>query len=225
MKFQLFTNEHFFIIGLTLFLSLFFVWVGRKYEKSRDTLRWFFGILLLTNMVVYQTYRYQTGLWEVRHDLPLELCNLANILTALALLLKRRGMAEIAWCWVMTGTLNGLITPDFMGVFPEVPYVSFFIGHAGLIIATSFLVFGMKLYPQKGSWLRVVAASQIYFALAFSVNKIIGSNYGYLMHKPEGGSAMDFFGPYPYYLITLECLGALLFFLVLLPFRKKQNSN
>jgi len=45
------------------------------------------------------------------------------------------------------------------------------------------------------------------------------------MHKPEGGSAMDFFGPYPYYLITLECLGALLFFLVLLPFRKMRHSN
>jgi hypothetical integral membrane protein (TIGR02206 family) len=81
------------------------------------------------------------------------------------------------------------------------------------------------MYPQKGSWLRVVLASQVYFALAFSVNKIIGSNYGYLMHKPEGGSAMDFFGPYPYYLITLECLGAVLFFLVLLPFRKMQKQH
>jgi hypothetical integral membrane protein (TIGR02206 family) len=225
MKFQLFTNEHFFIIGLTIFLSLFFVWVGRKYDKSREILRWFFGILLLTNMIVYQFDRFQLGYWNSNEDLPLDLCDLANILTAFALLLKRRGMAEIAWCWVMTGTLNGLITPDFNGVFPQVPYMSFFIGHAGLIIATSFLVFGMKLHPIKGAWLRVVLASQVYFAVAFSVNKIIGSNYGYLMHKPEGGSAMDFFGPYPYYLITLECLGALLFFLVLLPFRKMRHSN
>ena len=45
------------------------------------------------------------------------------------------------------------------------------------VIATSFLVFGMKLYPQKRSWLRVVAASQIYFTLAFSVNKIISYWY------------------------------------------------
>ena len=125
MKFQLFTNEHFFIIGLTIFLSLFFIWVGRKYDKSREILRWFFGILLLSNMVVYQTYRYQTGLWEVRHDLPLELCNLANILTALALLLKRRGMAEIAWCWVMTGTMNGLITLEPDGGDPPDPYTLF----------------------------------------------------------------------------------------------------
>jgi uncharacterized membrane protein YwaF len=43
------------------------------------------------------------------------------------------------------------------------------------------------------------------------------------MHKPEGGSDMDFLGPYPYYLITLEGLGALLFFLVLLPFRRRKS--
>lgn len=225
MKFPVFSTEHFIILAATLFLAIFFPrWMNRR-NKGVDFFRLLFGYLLIANHLFYQSYRIATGLWDVHNDLPLELCNWANIITGIALITKNVRLAEIAWCWVMTASVNGVITPDFTGQFPEVPYITFFIGHAGLVIATVYLVYVVKLYPQRGSWKRVMFFSQIYFFSAIAVNLVLKSNYGYMMGTGSTDNAMKFFGPFPYNILSLELVAALAFYLILLPFRNKNLAN
>jgi len=55
------------------------------------------------------------------------------------------------------------------------------------------------------------------------INFAIGSNYFYTRQKPPGGSLLDFFGPWPFYILVVEVLAMILFVLAYLPFYKKEN--
>jgi uncharacterized membrane protein YwaF len=81
---------------------------------------------------------------------------------------------------VMTGSVNALITPQLDNTFPEVPFIYFVIGHTGLITAVCTVVYGLNIRPRPGAWLRVMAASQIYFLSAIAVNSLTNANYGFL---------------------------------------------
>ena len=176
------------------------------------------ALVLLLNWLIYQGYRMMSGFWELKYDLPLELCNWAVFITAAALWYKRQRWAELAFFWVMAGSIHGIITPDIHEAFPHLTYLTFVIGHGGLVLGVMYAVFGLQLKPQKGAWLRVMAASQIYMAVAMLFNWWTSANYGYLMQKPTGGSFLDLLHDWPYYLLELELIGAISYGLLYLPF-------
>ncbi|MGB1121801.1 MAG: TIGR02206 family membrane protein, partial [Saprospiraceae bacterium] len=57
-----------------------------------------------------------------------------------------------------------------------------------------------------------------FFIFLMSINYLIGSNYGYTMSKPPNGSLLDFFGPWPLYIIVATCIAFPFFFLLYFPF-------
>ncbi len=60
---------------------------------------------------------------------------------------------------------------------------------------------------------------QAYALLAYGLDAAFGWNYGYMLHKPEGASLYDYLGPWPWYLLSLEAIGLVNFWLLDLPFR------
>jgi len=183
------------------------------------------ALLLIINYIVYIIYRIQQGYWELRYDLPMELCNWSAIVTSLALITHNRTQAELSYFWVMSGSIQGVITPDLSTGFPHLYFFIFFIAHSGLVAATMFLVFGLKFYPRKGSVLRAILWIEIYFITTFAVNLALKANYGYLMGKPQNGSALDYLGEWPYYLIAMQIIGLSAFVLLYLPFFILNKKN
>jgi uncharacterized membrane protein YwaF len=55
------------------------------------------------------------------------------------------------------------------------------------------------------------------------VDGITGWNYGYLCRKPAETSLLDWLGPWPWYLLSLECIALGTFFLLDLPWRQKRS--
>jgi uncharacterized membrane protein YwaF len=49
-------------------------------------------------------------------------------------------------------------------------------------------------------------------------NWITDGNYLFICHKPENGSIMDFFGPWPWYILVLEVVGIVSFYIYYAPF-------
>jgi hypothetical integral membrane protein (TIGR02206 family) len=59
--------------------------------------------------------------------------------------------------------------------------------------------------------------------MAAAVNLLTGSNYGFLRSNPALASLLDLLGPWPWYILWLEVLAVLLFTLLYLPFRPREN--
>ena len=55
------------------------------------------------------------------------------------------------------------------------------------------------------------------------LNWLLHTNYGYFNGPPDAPSLLDYMGPWPWYLFTLQAVALLFFFLLLLPFRKRSG--
>jgi hypothetical integral membrane protein (TIGR02206 family) len=221
------SSEHWIIIFLTVVMSVYVAHVGRHDETGRRSRRlaWFLGIGMIVNYALYVFYRVKEGYWEIRYDLPMEFCNWSAIATSMALLTRNRLAAELSYFWVITGSINGLITPDLDSGFPHLRFFMFFTGHCGLIVACTFAIFGLRMYPRRGAVLRAFLFSELYLIVTLAVNLLVNGNYGYLMAKPTAGSLLDYLGAWPGYLIHLQWIILLLFGLAYLPFYRMYSRQ
>ncbi|MFM7770440.1 MAG: TIGR02206 family membrane protein, partial [Bacteroidota bacterium] len=169
---KIFSTEHLLVICITLLLCIVIPFIVSKKPHVHKPFSVIVGSILLLNIVVYQVYRIRTGYWGADNDLPMHLCAWANVITAIALFTRNTTLSAIAWCWVMMGSINGLITPQLENPFPEIPYIYFVIGHSGLMIAVSTLVYGIKIKPTRYAWVKVVLFSQVYFFSALLANSL-----------------------------------------------------
>ena len=163
-RFPYWELEHGLIVFLTIALPLISIrWAKTASDRNKDLLGRVLGVMLVLNWLAYQVYRILLGYWSVQYDLPMELCNWAIFFTAIALWVKKQWMAEVAYFWVMAGSVHGIITPDIHQPFPHFTYITFMIGHTGLVWSVLYLVGGLKIQPAAGAVWRALGFSQIYF--------------------------------------------------------------
>jgi len=60
--------------------------------------------------------------------------------------------------------------------------------------------------------------------VAFLTNLTVGTNFGFLMHKPSEASLLDMMPAWPFYILLMICIAGLMFFLLGLPFRKLEQK-
>ena len=60
---------------------------------------------------------------------------------------------------------------------------------------------------------RVWGITNLYAALMLLLNHLWGTNYGYLAHKPSQASLLDYCGPWPWYLLSMEVVALGFFFI------------
>ncbi len=61
----------------------------------------------------------------------------------------------------------------------------------------------------------------IFAGIVFKINEILGTNYMYINYKPAFSSPLDFFGPWPHYIIIVEIIYVVFGIICWLPFKKK----
>lgn len=159
------------------------------------------------------------------NSLPFYLCDVVAIVLAVALITRRQRWAEIGYLWGLAGTAQGLLTPTLYFDWTSPEYFAFFAEHGGVPVAAITLVWGMGLRPQPGAFRRVVGWSWVYMAGVGLLNFPLGTNYGFLRHKPAVASLFDLMGPEPWYLLTLQAIAFSLYALLLLPFRKDFRAS
>jgi hypothetical integral membrane protein (TIGR02206 family) len=160
-----------------------------------------------------------TGEWRATLNLPLQLSDAVTFVAIAALWRPRPRLAELLWFWALTASLQAVLTPDLGADFPELLYWTFFITHAGAVVAAVLLVVGRRITPREGAVGRAFGATLVVAAAAAVANVVTGGNYMWLREKPDSASLLDVMGPWPWYIVTAAVLALVLFTLLDLPFR------
>jgi hypothetical integral membrane protein (TIGR02206 family) len=127
---------------------------------------------------------------------------------------------EFVYLAGLGGSGMALLTPDLWSPLVSYPSIYFFLAHGGVVIAIVALVFGYQITLRRGTVWRVFGWLNVYAAIVGSFNLVFNTNYFYLCSKPANSSILDFFGPWPIYVIVSELFALVMFALLWLPLRR-----
>ncbi|MFP4056621.1 MAG: TIGR02206 family membrane protein [Candidatus Brocadiia bacterium] len=140
----------------------------------------------------------------LRSVLPLHLCDVSALLAPVVLLRPRRGLYELLYFWGVGGALQAMATPAVTWGFPHPECLLFFSGHGAILASALYATVAMRLRPVPRSILRAWLLTNVYGLLILPLNVALGTNYLFLMHKPQQPSLLDVMGPWPWYLVVLD---------------------
>src|SRR5690625_470126 len=140
VKFHMWDIAHFLTIALIIILLTFFYFFRNKLSPYRRSIRLTVGWLLIISRISLDIWYIQTGMWDIRTSLPLELCSIASLVCAIMLLTKSRKLFEVFYFIAIGGAIQAILTPDLLFGFPQFRYIQFFIDHFMLIIAPILMI-------------------------------------------------------------------------------------
>jgi hypothetical integral membrane protein (TIGR02206 family) len=206
------------LIGINIWLASF----RHADESTKRFIRYALAIGLWLDEIIWHAWNYTEGQWTIQTMLPLHICSLMIWLGGFMLIFKNYRIYEFAYFLGLGGATQILLTssPPFELIL-QYQYFQLYISH-GLLIVYMTTVEGFR--PTWGAYLRAVVGTNLYMAVLFPLNLLIGSNYMFLAYKPEEyASLLDILPAWPYYIIYMEILGMLTWLLLYLPFAIKDR--
>ena len=158
-------------------------------------------------------------------SLPLHLCGLAALLTAWMLWRQSYRSYEIVYFWSIGGSIPAILTPDLALGFPHPTFIHFFASHGLIILSTIYATVVLGFRPELRSVCKAILATLLLMGMIAPVDLILDANYMYLCQKPAQNTLMDYFGPWPWYILSLIGIGICIYILCFLPFRFIGNKN
>jgi len=222
-QFSSFSDEHLMMITI-FFLGCFLLYFFRHFFlRHEKAMRIFFFTSLLLFEIGYNAWLIMSERWNLAYSLPLQLCTISTYLCFILLIKNRYGVFEIVYFTGIGGALQAILTPELFFNYPHFRFIQFFATHSLIIWTCLFYVFSMKYRPTLKSIGKTFIFLNVLSLFVFFVNKWTEGNYMFLAHKPTNASLIDFLGPYPWYIVSLEMVCFVVFFILYVPFlfRKK----
>jgi hypothetical integral membrane protein (TIGR02206 family) len=220
--FQFMGFAHLAALFVLVLLNLALARTKTASEATRRRIRWLMAIILWVNEIGWHLWNYTTGQWDIQTMLPLHVCSILVWLGGWMLVTKNYRIYEFTYFLGIGGALQALLTPD-LGIYgyPHYRFFQTFISHGLIVTSAVYLTVAEGFRPTWKSILRVAIGGNIYMAVVFVINLLIGSNYMYVNHKPLTASIMDMLPAWPVYLLYLEAIGLVTFLILYLPFMIK----
>lgn len=219
--FAMFSPSHFIalavvvLVCILLFVSRFAL---RAHPARRNVVRLLLaGILIFCEAALHVWYLSQ-DLWKTGSSLPLELCGITLLLSIVMLLTRSRRLYSFLYFAGIGGAGIALLTPNLVYPFPHVRFLLFFAAHGAIILASLYMTWVEGYKPTWRSLFFTMLCLNVVAACVYAANTALGSNYMFLAHKPGTFSVLDYFGPYPYYLLVEEAFAFVIFLLMYLVF-------
>src|SRR2546422_9764517 len=213
--FQPYGWPHLTVIVLTITLPFVLAAVVHRTKSTRveRTIVALLSTVLIFNYIAYLIFVRSYGMVTWRQMLPLQLCDWGMVVVIIAMWTGNQRWFEVAYFWGIGGTLQAVLTPNLRFGFPDLRFISFFTSHSGIIIGVVVLMLIRRYPPYPISIVRVFLWSEFYFVVTLIADQLTGFNYGFLLHKPEAFSILNFLSDSrPLYLLEMHGV-ALLFFL------------
>jgi hypothetical integral membrane protein (TIGR02206 family) len=220
-RFVLFGPDHLGALAFTLLVAVVLVRLVRRDPAGRAATAVRFGLaaLLLGATATTLLGWARQGRLQWLDLLPLHLCDLLIFVAVYALVARNAVACELLYFWAGAGTALAMLAPDVDAGFPEPAFLSFFALHGLVVASAAVLVFGFGCRPRRGAPGRVFLLTNAYAAAVGLVDVALDANFLFLCHRPATPTLLDWFGPWPVYLVVADALGGVLFLALDLPFR------
>lgn len=142
---------------------------------------------------------------------PLHICDIAALIGPLALLLPHRILRTVLYFWAFAFTTQGLITPTLERGPSTFTFWIFWVNHVSIIALAVYDLVVRGYRPTPNDLKAVILFSLLYVGLIAPLDALMGWNYGYLgPHTPGGPTLLDVLGPWPWRLIWITLMGAIM---------------
>lgn len=218
------------VLPVTLF-TIFGWWLIHRGKRGTPTFKWrapfLFSLLLPITILLWIILRLMRGEFDVKDDLPLHMCNFVTFFVPFIFKPNRYSklIFGVTYFWVLSGTLQAVITPGLEQAFPHFWYLRYWLIHCGLVILVLYAAIVLKFRPTWKDFWNAIIAMNVLFVMAYAFNLWADSNYLYTMHKPQAATLLDYFGRWPWYILASEFVAAGFFLLYFLPFIIKRGSS
>jgi len=224
--FVIFYPPHLAALGIVILVNILLVRFGRGADpQTRRNIRYTIAAILIANEAAWHVWNWSVGQWTIQTMLPLHLCSVMVFASAVMLTTLNYTIYELLYFLGIAAATQALLTPD-VGVygFPHFRFFQTFISH-GLIVTTAIYMTLVEGYrPYWRSLVRVLVLGNLYMIVIFGINMVLGSNYLFIARKPDTPSLIDVLGPWPWYILSLEAIAAVLCFLLYLPFAMRDRK-
>jgi hypothetical integral membrane protein (TIGR02206 family) len=218
--FQLFAAPHLFALGSVLAAIGFLVvlrWLKRPDWNRR--FRHVLALVLVAQEISFHGWNLHIGHWSIQTMLPLQVCSLFVWLSAYMLATRSARIYEFAFFIGISGALQALLTPDIGAYnYPHYRFFHVFLSHGAILVAALHMTIVENHRPSWAALGRTVLWLNVYTVVVFCINRALGSNYLFLIHKPETASLFDVLGPWPVYILAAEGVALVMFICLYLPF-------
>jgi hypothetical integral membrane protein (TIGR02206 family) len=228
LPFHPFSREHFVTVLFGAAVTAALLLAGKRGGSGR---------ILSTAVLAFAclaSYPFNQAAWlslgkpvALDNILPLHLCDIAAIIAGFALLTRKPLLCALTYFWGLAATFQALLTPAISMGFPSWPFITFFIQHFAIVASALYLPIVEGWRPRQPLWkgpLEIYVWSVIYLAFAMTINKLLGTNFGFASRPPDNPSLIDHLGPWPWYLFAMQALAVAMFFLLALPLRQKSGK-
>ncbi|MBN3553384.1 TIGR02206 family membrane protein [Fictibacillus nanhaiensis] len=222
--FKMFQWEHVLLLVFIFLVSIIMYGYRNRIRKMHIWKK-----ILITGLIVsettYHIWAVYNNLWDIHIFLPLQLCSFNILLCVLLLITDNRRLFAFVYLFGLTGAIQGLLTPELFQEPWHFRFIQYFVAHAFIVwtalyyaIIRSYTISWQLLF-QSFFWLNIYALG------VYVVDVAIGANYMFLLRKPSNASLMDYMGPYPWYILSLELVALFLCLFVFIPVKEKLNHT
>ncbi len=224
--FVLFGIWHLVALLVIVLLNVGTLGFRKSTPKTRKAIRWGMAIVLWADEASWHIWNLYWGHWSIKTMLPLHVCSILIWLAGFMLIFKVYQIYEFVYFIGIGGALQALLTPD-AGIygFPHYRIFQTMISHGLLITSGVYMTIVEGFRPTWKSFWRVVVGVNIYAVIIFPINMLLGTDFLYINGKPSTASLLDILPPWPYYLLFMELIGAMVFLILYLPFIIKDWRN
>jgi hypothetical integral membrane protein (TIGR02206 family) len=218
--FVIFGRDHLLALLLTALAWLAVFLTARRLGEVRTVmLRRALVVFCVVNWLGWDYWQWQQGLWQPAYSLPLQLCTLSVPLAALMLVRRSQVIFGILYFWGYAGATNALLTPDLQIYgFPHFRFWIFFTSHGSILLALAYAAGAWQWRPTLRSLAAAWLAANGLLLIAGIANAVTGGNYLFVARTPEFPSLIDYLGPWPWYILSLQVVALLVFALVYAPY-------
>lgn len=224
--FLLFSTEHLVMISLLIIITLALVVFREPIRNSlflKRFFRWGFFIILLIGNVGYQLWSIVHAVWDPRFNLPFQLCSISSLVVLYFLLKPTESRFQLVYFIALIPPSLAILTPDLLYGSPHYRFFQFFIFHITLVTTVLYYLIIERYQPRFVSVLKAFIFINVLALPIGMVNNYLGSNYLFLEGPPASDTLLSLFGNGFWYLVNLEIVMLITFFLTYLPFYIKRK--